>query len=318
MQSFWDDVAWTVLYRPGHSLAKARGLVKGFWRRATALFRLHRYDFVFIHREASPIGPPVLEWLIAKAFRKKIIYDFDDAIWLPNTSAANRVAKWLKWHRKVGSVCRWSHRVSCGNAYLADYARAFNPSVIINPTTIDTEQLHNRVEASNDRLVVGWTGTHSTLQYLEPLIPILLNLERSFDFEFWVISNQAPKLPLRGFRFLPWRRTSEVADLSHFDIGVMPLADDAWGRGKCGFKALQYMALGISAVISPVGVNAEIVEDGLDGFLCRTPDEWEKTITQLLNNEALRVRAGKAARQKVVRRYSVQSNTENFLRLFTE
>ncbi len=277
------------------------------------LTQIHPYDFVFIHREAAPLGPPVLEWLIAKVLRKRIIFDFDDAIWLPNTSATNRIAAGLKWHRKTAGICRWSYKISAGNAYLADYAKQYHGDVTVNPTTIDTAGLHNQIkdQATGD-LVIGWTGTHSTINYLDALLPVLRDLEAEHRFTFLVISDQKPAFHLNSLQFLPWNKASEREDLLRMHIGVMPLTDDPWARGKCGFKALQYMALGIPAVASPVGVNCDIIRHGENGYLCRTADEWEEVLTKLLEDAKLRTRMGKAARNTVQSRYSVQANRFTF------
>ncbi|HNC13920.1 MAG TPA: glycosyltransferase family 1 protein, partial [Cyclobacteriaceae bacterium] len=107
LSTFWDDQSWKILYLPGKTFQKLMGFVRGIFRRIASVFTLSSYDFIFIHREAMPLGPPIFEW-IAYLSGKKIIYDFDDAIWLPNTSAENKIAGWLKWHRKVSSICRWS------------------------------------------------------------------------------------------------------------------------------------------------------------------------------------------------------------------
>jgi glycosyltransferase involved in cell wall biosynthesis len=321
IESFLSVATWTVLYKPGHALIKAMGIVSGFGRRLGLLLQLPVYDFIFIHREATPLGPPVLEWLLVKVFRKKIIYDFDDAIWLANTSEANRMVAGLKWHHKVASICRWAYKNSCGNTYLATYAQQFNLRSIVNPTTIDTVHLHNRVrdQSAPGRLVIGWTGTHSTLKYLDQIVPVLAQLEaEGLDFEFRVISNHPPILPLRSLIFVPWRKTTEIADLLAFHVGLMPLEDDLWAKGKCAFKALQYMALGIPALVSPVGMNTEVVQDGYNGYICATPTDWEASLRQLLGDHNLRQRLGVAARATVVERYSVQANTANFLALFEE
>ena len=320
LASFLSPATWAILYKPGQTAAKAAGIAAGFGRRLGLLLRVPAYDFVFIHREAAPLGPPVVEWLIAKVLRKRIIYDFDDAIWLANTSEANRIAAGLKWHQKVASICRWAYKNSCGNAYLAAYARQFNPHSLVNPTTIDTEHLHNQVrdQAAPGRLVIGWTGTHSTLKYLDQLVPVLTQLEaEGLDFEFRVISNQPPALPLRSLVFVPWRKDTEIADLLAFHVGLMPLEDDQWAQGKCAFKALQYMALGIPALVSPVGMNPEVVQNDHNGYVCATAADWEARLRQLLADPGLRQRLGTAARATVVARYSVQANTANFLRLFT-
>ncbi|MBT2558547.1 glycosyltransferase [Hymenobacter sp. ISL-91] len=316
---FISEATWRILYLPGHQVRKALGILGGFVRRTAQLLTAGSYDYVFIHREASPIGPPVFEWLLAKVWGKKIIYDFDDAIWIPNTSAANKIVAGVKWHHKVDSICRWAYKVSCGNAYLRDYARQFNPRAVINPTTIDTVHLHNQVrdQAAPGRLIIGWTGTHSTLKYIAQVVPVLAKLEQEFDFEFRVISNQPPELPLRSLVYQPWRKETEIADLLAFHVGLMPLEDDKWAQGKCAFKALQYMSLGEPALVSPVGMNTEVVTDGLNGNICTTPAEWEAALRRLLLDSALRTRMGLAARRTVEQRYSVVANEPNFLALFS-
>lgn len=320
LAAFLSVATWDILYKPGHTAAKALGIIGGFVRRIGLLFQVPAYDFVFIHREAAPVGPPVFEWFIAKVLGKKIIYDFDDAIWLANTSEANKIAAGVKWHHKVADICWWAYKNSCGNAYLAAYARQSNPLAIINPTTIDTVHLHNRVrdQAGSGRLVIGWTGTHSTLKYLDQVVPVLVKLEQEgLDFEFQVISNQPPALPLRSLVFMPWRKDTEITDLLGFHVGLMPLEDDLWAKGKCAFKALQYMALGIPALVSPVGMNTEVVQHGHNGYVCATPAEWEASLRELLADATLRQRLGQAARTTIEEKYSVVANTSNFLALFS-
>jgi len=284
------------------------------------LFSLNKYDFVFIHREAAPIGPPIFEWLITKLFRKRVIYDFDDAIWISNTSEANHWVARIKWHGKVAHICRWAHKVSVGNRYLFEYAQQYNKSVVLNPTTIDTEALHNRTKlvTNSGKIIIGWTGTHSTLSYLRELLPILQNLEKKFHFEFCVIADRPPTWTLKSMRFIPWKKATEVEDLLQFDIGVMPLTDDRWAKGKCGFKALQYMALGIPPIVSPVGVNQEIVEQGRNGFLCSSSADWAQALSALFSEAELRTQLGKNARKTVESKYSVLANAENFVQLFSD
>lgn len=316
---FISVATWNILYKSGHTLAKATGILSGFLRRIGQLFTVPQYDFVFIHREASPIGPPIFEWIIANILGKRIIYDFDDAIWLANTSEANKLVAGIKWHHKVNSICRWAYKVSCGNAYLRDYASQFNAQAIVNPTTIDTEHLHNRVrnQQQQAKLVVGWTGTHSTLKYLDQVVPVLSRLEQEFDFEFRVISNQPPSLPLRSLVYQPWRKETEIEDLLSFHVGLMPLEDDMWAKGKCAFKALQYMALGEPALVSPVGMNTEVVQNNVNGYVCASPTDWETSLRKLLLNPELRQSLGAEARQTIVERYSVAANWPNFLALFS-
>ena len=317
-RSFFDQGTWEILYKPGHKLHKVFGTMMGFVRRMLLMFTVLRYDKVFIHREATPIGPPIFEWIIAKVLRKRIIYDFDAAIWLSNTSANNTIVAGIKWHGKVGSICKWSWKVSCGNDYLCDYARQFNTNVFLNPTTINTEHYHNRIQnQETDDVILGWTGTHSTVEYLEPLVPVLQKLEQKHSFKFVVISNREPQFQLRSLVYVPWEKDSEISDLLRFHVGIMPLTDDKWAKGKCGFKALQYMALGMPAVASPVGVNTKIIDDGINGYLCETPEQWENALTALLTNRQQRVAMGKSARKKIEDYFSVRANSSFFLSMFT-
>ncbi len=322
-QSFWDERTWAILYQPGNTLGKFIGFCKGVIRRTVILFQLSEIDFIFMHRECLPLGPPIVEWILAKVLKKKIIYDFDDAIWLPNTSEENRVVAFLKWHSKVASICSWSYKVSTGNSFLANYARQFNKNVIVNPTTIDTANFHNpalfSVNKKSSAIVIGWTGSQSTLPYLEPIVGTLKKLEAKFPgkVRLLIIANKDPRLQLNFIDFILWSKQTEIEDLLKIDIGIMPLPNDIWAKGKCGFKALQYMALEIPALVTPVGVNTEIVEDGLNGYWCATEADWIHSLEKLITNSERRKEMGLSGRKKVMASYSVTSNSSTFLGLFS-
>jgi len=281
VRPFIGTSTWNSLYKKGNLIGKIAGICLGFLKRFGDLIRAPSADFVFIHREAAPVGPPIFEWIIAKILRKRIIYDFDDAIWLPNTSKENFLVAGIKWHKKVGSICRWSWRISCGNNFLADFAKSFNENVTINPSTINTDYHDPRKWGISEEqpITIGWTGSHSTLKYLDLINPVLSDLEKSLRFRFLVISNKPPDFKLRSLEFRQWDYTSEISDLTEIDIGVMPLTNDTWSQGKCGFKALQYMALEIPTLTSPVGVNAEIIEDGSNGLHCPNVEDWRPELS---------------------------------------
>lgn len=310
---FLNESTWDILYQSGHKLAKVGGILKSFLRRWGLMLGLRKYDAVFIHREAAPLGPPLFEWIIAKLWRKPIVYDFDDAIWLPNTSDQNRIVAGLKWHSKVKHICRWAHTVTVGNAYLGDYARQFNQQVTQIPTVVNTETQHYPNKQPTKELAVGWTGSHSTMRYLEDFYPLIEALHQEIPFTFYVISNKAPEGVPANVAFIPWKKETEIDDLQRFQIGVMPLANDAWAKGKCGFKAIQYMALGIPALVAPVGVNTEIVRDGLDGFHCSSDEEWKDALRKLLKDAQLRNQMGQNARHRIVNYYSVSATQPDFI-----
>lgn len=213
---------------------------------------------------------------------------------------------------------------------MADYARKFNPNVVVNPTTIDTENLHNNsfrkpypysgqeVLGEPNSVIIGWTGSHSTLKYLEGLTSVLGMLEQKYDnLSLLVIADKAPQLSLKRMIFKKWSKDTEAEDLAAIDIGIMPLPDDEWTKGKCGFKALQYMAMGIPALVSPVAVNRIIVQNGQNGFWCSGDEEWIEKISVLIEDVALRKQLGAKARIFVEQHYSVNSNAENFIQLFS-
>lgn len=317
MYSFIDDTTWRIIYKQGHYFAKTLGLIKGYLKRSLLLFRLGSFDVVFIHREAAPFGPPMFEWFITRVFKKYTVYDFDDAIWLPNTSESNRFFRLFKRFGNPADICKWSTVVSAGNDFLAEYARKYNDNVVVNPTTIDTDAHHNKLaRPESGKFTIGWTGSHSTVQYLNILIPVFQKLEERFDFELKVICDVPPKFTLKSLRYVQWNKESEIEDLLSINVGVMPLPDDLWAKGKCGFKALQYLSLGIPAVVSDVGVNRSIVDHDVNGCICRTEDEWYKAICKMMSDtqymESLRIKA----REKVVQSFSIRSNKANFLSLF--
>ncbi len=318
VSSFWNRKTWSILYLSGRRVIKVSGLILGLAKRFFLLFSAPQYDFIFIHREATPIGPPWFEWIIHKIFRRKIIFDFDDAIWIPAVSKNNTAAKKFRNFGKTAHICRWANKVCTGNSFLANYAKQFNTQVYIIPTVVNTEQSHNRLQVQQSvRPAVGWTGTFSTLEYLNMIVPVLQQVQEKIDFTFFVIADKDPKLPLKNYCFVPWEKDTEIEDLLRFHIGLMPLTDSDISRGKCGFKAIQYMALGIPVLLSPVGVNKEIVQDGINGYLCSSSEEWENRLTQLLLHAAVRTEMGIAARKRIEEAYSVSAVREQFLRLFS-
>jgi glycosyltransferase involved in cell wall biosynthesis len=180
--------------------------------------------------------------------------------------------------------------------------------------------LHNRdlhqPKLKSDEIIIGWTGTHSTLKYLKELESVFFEiLDQNPQIKIIIIADKQPSLKF-PFTFISWRKDTEISDLLTFDIGVMPLPNDEWAQGKCGFKILQYMALQIPAVASPVGVNSQIIRDGVSGLLCANKEEWITKLSHVINSEELRQTLGRAGFEEVRKRYSVLSNARNFLSLF--
>ena len=296
-----------VLYRPGHTLEKAAGISAACVRQLGTIVRAGAFDLVYLFREAALIGPAFIERLIALR-GTPILFDFDDAVFVRYRSPSNPFWGRLKFPGKTATLCRKARLVMAGNAYLADYASRYNDDVTVIPTTIDTDVYRpdRRQSRGGDVVTIGWTGSHSTAQHLKRIVPALTELARARPFRFVVVGAEAPEIPGVDVVGRTWSAAREVEDLSDIDIGIMPLPDEPWTRGKCGFKALQYMGLGIPAVVSPVGVNTEIVTDGENGFLADSDDEWIDRLSRLMKDPELRETLGAAARKTVEARYSAR------------
>ena len=315
---FYSRRAFNVLYRKGYFFKKFAGVMTGFIRRLVQILRSLESDITFVHREMAPLGPPILEWMLIIFFRKKIIYDFDDALWISDKPSKKGWLRKIRWNKKIAWICRKSYRISAGNAYLADFAARYNPSVIINPTTIDMSGIGNIRSAQNtDVVTIGWTGSHTTLKYLdairEPLREILSQYKMT---RLVIICNRRPEWELNNMTYVKWKETTEWEDLSRIQIGLMPLPDDPWTRGKCGFKILEYFAVGIPALASPVGINAQLIDNGKNGFLCEDENDWVKNLDQLIREPLLRSSMGETGRKLVEDKFSLNANLETFLSLF--
>ena len=303
-----------VLYQPGHALTKAAGVVYNFVRRTGMLRALRQYDAVLVFREAALIGPALFERLIAWS-GKPIIFDFDDSIWSPAQLRNNGIFSRLHCFGKTRTLCRIAAAVTPGNEFLADYARRFNDHVFVMPTSIELDDYPILPEATDDRpFIVCWTGSTSTLAHFEHAREALEMLATRVPLVVKIICNKPPERPIAGAetRFVAWSQRSEAQEIGHCHAGIMPLPDDEVTRGKCGLKALQYMATGRPVVISPIGMNKDLVDNGRNGFLASTPAEYVDALTRLAEAPELRARIGAAGRQTVERDYSAEAVAAKF------
>jgi len=306
-----------VFYSKGKYFSKFLIFIKSILLRFRDLRRVRNYDIVFIYREAVMFGSTFFE----KKFKKKgalIILDFDDAIWLMDVSEGNKKLSWLKRPSKTADILKLSDMAFVGNSYLATYAQQYNPNVKIVPTTLDTRKMKTKHQMVSEKICIGWTGSHTTLKHFELAIPFLKKIAEKYPVKIKIISD----IPLNSnelrFDFCRWNKDSETEDLSEIDIGIMPLPDNDWARGKCGFKGLQYMAVGIPAVMSPVGVNTEIIKDGENGFLAANEDEWIEKLSLLIESPELRKKIGATGRKTVEEKYSFNAWKDTYVGYFEE
>ena len=315
LAAFEDRNLRDVLYVRGHWLRKGIGISEAFIRRLSTVRQSKSYDLVYVFREAALFGPSIFERIV-HFLKVPLVFDFDDAIFLRYRSPANGWLSLLKAPAKTRTICRLASHVMVGNKYLAEYARRFNKNVTIVPTTIDTDAYRVRVGRETSVPVIGWTGSYSTVQHLDLLQRVLSELARREQFRLRVIGPPDYKLEGVDVDVLPWRSDTETQDLAEADIGIMPLPDDPWSRGKCACKALQYMGLGIPAVCSPVGINSDLIRDGENGFLASTAEEWIAKLTLLLHSTQLRRKLGLAGRKTVEERFSASSQVPRVHEVF--
>ncbi|MFN3405788.1 MAG: glycosyltransferase [Cytophagaceae bacterium] len=309
-----------IYYSKGKFLTKIIILIKSIFKLLKKIL-FSKYEIVFIQREGFMLGTSIFERLFS--YRSKIIFDFDDSIWRQQTGenkSNNKRLQFLKNPDKTKDLISLSHMIFAGNEYLANFALQYNSNVKIIPTTIDTDKYRITIKQKKERVCIGWSGSFSTIIHFEFIVEYLEKLINKYGslIYFKVIGDENyvnPKLNLKGSR---WNHETEVKDLSEIDIGIMPLPDDEWTKGKCGLKGLQYMALGIPTIMSPVGVNTTIIQDGINGFLAYSPDDWISKLSILIENEHMRNEMGNKGRETVETYYSVNSNKDLYLKYFRE
>jgi glycosyltransferase involved in cell wall biosynthesis len=274
-----------------------------------------QYHIIYVQKVLLPVPFPQL----LKGSRQKVLFDFDDAIFTTEAPVESWLARLRTLRHQSGlpSMLRSSGHTIVENDYTGDHASKYGTKVQVITGPIDTTQYSPVPVAKSTRIVLGWIGSSSTTRYLELIRKPLVELKGRFP-EICIRLIGAGDFSLEDLQMehLPWSVDTELRDLRTFHIGLMPLPDDPWTRGKGGYKLLQYMSLGIPAVASPVGVNTEIVEDGVDGFLAKSDAEWVDRLSELIKSDELRERMGKAGRIKMKNEYSLQEASKKLLRTF--
>lgn len=278
--------------------------------------------FKVIENDVVVLQKKLLPTIFVKLLRlanPKLIYDIDDAVMFHELERGQALTG--KYFQRFAAVAAASRRVVTGNCYLAEFARAArtgqDAEVVVLPTPIDTRSLTPRPGPGvNGGVVIGWIGTKGNLRQLMPLMPALRKLQAELpETRLRLVTDGVIDVPGVAVETKAWSAAAETADLHGFDIGIMPLEDNLWNRGKGGFKLLQYMAAGLPAIASPVGINADIVAHGKNGFLACDPDEWAACLLKLARDAALRRSIGQAARQTVEREYSLEVYLERYATL---
>ena len=270
---------------------------------------LDQYDIFYIHRR---LFPPMEFWYIRKK-AKKIIYDFDDALMYRSSGSKNpysfsRRARFAYMMKRVDFVI-------AGNQFLKSEVLPYNPNMEVIPTSIDLSRYSLKGDFhQGGPITIGWLGSSSTLKYLKPLMPTFDKIYQKYPhFQLKMVCDQFLEglhIPLVKKK---WSAEGEESDLKSFDIGIMPLSNDLWSKGKCGLKILQYQSVGIPVVCTPVGINRDMVEDGVNGFWAQSEEEWARSILKLMQDDGLRREMGLKGRKTVEKSYSLEINAPRLL-----
>lgn len=322
---FFETAGFAVLYKRKAWPRTLLGILKASAGRVADLARTQRADVIFIQREAMMFGPPIFEWLTARVMRRPIVLDLDDATYVSYTSPTyGRIGEALKWFGKTDDLIRWAEVVICGNNSIAGYVSLKNTRAVVIPTIVDTEKFRPRDDPQDRaQVVLGWIGTHSTFPYLETLFPVIQRLAERHPIRLKIIGSGKDEivLPRVEVENLPWALEREVRDFQSLDIGLYPIDETlypGWASGKSGFKAIQYMAVGIPYVATPVGATTEIGEAGVTHLSARTADEWYAALEELITQPERRRAMGRAGREHVLEHYGFDDQADKLATVLRE
>ena len=304
VSTLFDDVYLRQKYARGRP--KVGDVLRSFAKRLCSVLRVPRATVVVIEYELLPWFPALFErWLVWRGCR--LVVDYDDALFHQYDQHPSRIVRCLLGG-KIATVMRLADTVVAGNDYIADYARHVGARrVEVIPTVVDLARYPaGQPDFDSSVFTIGWIGSPSTARYLHDIAPALAEVCRNGAARVRLIGSGHIELLNVPVEIMPWHEETEVDEICRFDVGIMPLPDDPWARGKCGLKLIQYMACGLPVVASPVGVNCIMVTEGLNGYLATTIDEWVKALQSLQADKDLRRRLGAAGRKRVEERYALQ------------
>ncbi|MCF6317552.1 MAG: glycosyltransferase family 4 protein [Marinosulfonomonas sp.] len=296
---------------------RRRFLARGYLKRFFILFTAWKYDVLWIEKELFPYIPAWGEWFLAR-FGVRYVVDYDDAVFHCYDNHKRNIIR-LVLGRKIDKVMRLAATVTVGNAYLAAKAHTAGVDrVVIIPTVIDRNRYRATQNPKEGPVTIGWIGSPGTSAYLLTVAKALRTAVLRHGVQIVAIGadpNHAESILAKS---VPWCEADEINAIQTFDIGIMPVPDEPFERGKCGYKLIQYMACGLPVVASPVGVNAQIVEHGVNGFLASTDAEWDEALSKLINDPKLRETMGRAGRKKVEQEYSLQVQSFKVLQIIRD
>jgi L-malate glycosyltransferase len=319
ISSFQTRRFWKIIYKPGFTVEKIFWTLIGYVIRTFDLMRAPFYDAVFVNLWVTPLGLPFFERVLF-FMNRNVIYDIDDMIFLEKFEhVKENIFQRLKGRRKPMILMKYSRAVITCTPRLTEIALDINRNRNVTDisSTINTERFQPvHAYTNKETTILGWTGTHSTIPFLETISQVLQQVYKERKVKLLVIANREYQMPGIETIYQPWNESTEVQDLHKMDIGLYPIPANEFSLGKSSLKALTYMSVGIPVVATAYGTNFRVVEHGVQGFLAANDEEWKNRIIELIDNVSLRERMGKAGRKKVEDEFSVNANFPKYLQVF--
>ena len=313
---FFSTRMQSILYTRNNKLEKTFWVLRAYLKRIVTTFTLRQYDLVYVFLWVTPFGYPLMEKLYV-SINRNMVYDIDDAIFMKAESVVNRSIDFIRGRSKPFFLMKHAKHVIACTPFLTEVAATYNPNVTDISSTINTETYLPVNNYQNDhKIVLGWSGSHSTSPFLNLLKEVLLELQEKIPFKLLVIGDASFNIEGLDVEAIPWSVGNEIPTLQRFDIGLYPLPlDNKWVLGKSGLKALQYMAVGLPVIATAIGANYRIIEHGKTGFLVKTKEEWVNQLLILMSDPALRKNIGTAARQSVEENYSIHATAPVYMEI---
>ncbi|MCH8170343.1 MAG: glycosyltransferase family 4 protein [Bacteroidetes bacterium] len=291
-------------------------IIQGYFKRIIQILNKNNFDLIWLQQELFPWIPSVFENILVRG-NIKIVADYDDAFFHRyDQNNSFFIRNLLK--NKIDSVMEYADMVLAGNNYLLERAKLSNRNVKLFPTVVDINKFKNSNPIKDDVFTIGWIGSPGTANYLKIIEDALKEVSLDKDIRINLIGANKIKINGVSINYIKWDENTEVEEISKFDVGIMPLPDNPWERGKCGFKLIQYLSCNLPVIGSPVGVNREIIINGVNGFQANSTDEWIKYIRLLKDDKELMLKMGKNGRRFVEEKYSLQRNVVKLIDYFNE
>lgn len=319
ISSFIDNDTYKILYKKGFLIKKIYSLIKGYFKRIFLIRKLNKFDIVYIFMWVTPYFGNSFEKIYINKSNKSI-FDMEDNVLMRTSNNLNIISNFIKNSKKINYLIKNSDHIITSTPALGKKVEEINKKknwTYISPT-IDINRFIKINKYIDDNLItIGWTGTFSSMKYLEIIKPVIIKISKIRKIKFLIISNSFYEIKDVNCEFIYWTKKNEITDLSKIDIGVYPLPlEDEWVIGKSGLKSLQYMAMGIASVSSEVGNIRDIIENSQDGVLVRTLDDWYNKLLLLIDNKDIRTEIGNNAKLKIKNNFSIEAINNKYLNIF--